>query len=34
VHELREGRLSPGTWRERAHELGIAGLRLSVAVVR
>ena len=34
VHELREGHLSPGAWRERAHQLGIAGLRLSVAVVR
>jgi heat shock protein HtpX len=34
VHDLREGRLSAGAWRERAHELGIAGLRLSVAVAR
>jgi len=34
VHDLREGRLSGGAWRERAQHLGIAGLRLSVAVAR
>jgi len=34
VHDLREGRLSAGAWRERAQQLGIAGLRLSVAVAR
>jgi heat shock protein HtpX len=34
VHELREGRLSAGAWRERAQQLGIDGLPLSVAVAR
>jgi heat shock protein HtpX len=34
VHDLREGRLSAGAWRERAQQLGISGLRLSVAVAR
>jgi Zn-dependent protease with chaperone function len=34
VHDLREGRLSAGAWRERAQQLGITGLRLSVAVAR
>ncbi|HEX5622348.1 MAG TPA: M48 family metallopeptidase [Solirubrobacteraceae bacterium] len=34
VHDLREGRLDAGAWRERAQQLGIAGLRLSVAVAR
>ncbi|HET8756273.1 MAG TPA: hypothetical protein VFM58_09690, partial [Solirubrobacteraceae bacterium] len=34
VDDLREGRLSAGAWRERAQRLGIAGLRLSVAVAR
>jgi heat shock protein HtpX len=34
VHELREGRMSAGAWRERAQQLGIDGLQLSVAVAR
>jgi len=34
VHELREGRLSPGAWREQAQQLGIAALPLSVAIAR
>jgi Zn-dependent protease with chaperone function len=34
VHDLREGRLTAGAWRERAQQLGISGLRLSVAVAR
>jgi Zn-dependent protease with chaperone function len=32
VHELREGRLSAGAWRERAQQLGITGLPLKAAV--
>jgi Zn-dependent protease with chaperone function len=34
VHDLREGRLSAGAWRERAQQLGITGLALQTATAR
>jgi heat shock protein HtpX len=34
VHDLREGRLSREAWRQRARDLGIAGVSLSVAEAR
>ena len=34
VHELREGRLTGGAWRENAQDLGIAELSLRIAVAR
>jgi hypothetical protein len=32
VHDLREGRLSREAWRQRARDLGIAGVSLRVGV--